>query len=133
MRELQYPIRVLSKANLEGQATVANITINAQIAGEFEARWIDIFIRTFHSHRDDIGTKSLKQNIKDYLINLKASCVRVDLEYPFFIEKTTPLSKAKSLAKYICKYSAEAISKDISSPFIFFLYSQYDPWSYITQ
>jgi len=90
MKDLPFPIKVASKGNSDGQATIANISINARIMHEFEAGWIDKFIQVVHQHRDRIGTKSLRDNIADYVKELKASTVRIDFEYPYFIEKRTP-------------------------------------------
>jgi GTP cyclohydrolase I len=112
MRKLPFPITVASKADPKGQATVANISIMARIMHDFEARWIDSFIQILHSHRDKIGTKTLRANIKDYIKTLKASMVKVDFEYPFFIEKLTPVSREKCLVQYLCVYSAKATSLD---------------------
>ncbi len=110
MADLPFPMRVLSKAYPNGQPTIANIAINARIMHDFEARWIDEFIKIVHSHRDRIGTKTLKVNIKDYVKKLKASVVKINFNYPFFIEKLTPASKEKCLVRYLCSYAAKATS-----------------------
>ena len=57
MANLQFPIRVMSGRNAEGQDTVASITVNARILQEFEARWIDRFIQVLHRHRGVVGCK----------------------------------------------------------------------------
>jgi GTP cyclohydrolase FolE2 len=75
---------------------------------EFEPEWIDKFIRILHSHREKIGTSELTANIVDYLDELKASMVVIDFNYPFFIEKITPVSKEKCLVRYLCTYSVKA-------------------------
>ena len=110
MTDLPFPMRVLSKAYPSGQPTVANITIKARIMHDFEACWIDEFIKIVHSHRDRIGTKTLKVNVKDYVRKLKASVVEINFNYPFFIEKLTPRSKEKCLVRYLCRYTAKATS-----------------------
>ena len=48
MKDLPFPMRVISKKDSEGQPTVADISISARIMQEFEARWIDRFIRVLH-------------------------------------------------------------------------------------
>jgi len=108
MRNLPFPMRVVSKVDPNGQFTIANISIAARIMQEFESQWIDKFIRIVHIHRDKIGPKTLKVNIKDYIKELNASMVKIDFEYPFFIEKLTPVSKEKCLVRYLCTYSAKA-------------------------
>jgi GTP cyclohydrolase FolE2 len=101
-------MRVISRVDLDGQATIANISIEARIMHEFEAHWIDRFIQIVHEHRERIGCKTLRVNILDYLRELNATAVRIDFDYPFFVEKLTPISKEKCLVRYPCTYSARA-------------------------
>jgi GTP cyclohydrolase IB len=112
MRDLPFPIKVASRDQKGGQATVGNISIHARIMHEFEAGWIDKFINIVHNHRDRIGTDSLRTNILDYLKDLEASYVRVDFDYPFFVEKRTPVKKEKCLVKHNCTFSAKVPSLD---------------------
>jgi GTP cyclohydrolase I len=107
MNNLPFPMRVASRVESDGQATVADISINARIMHEFEAHWIDRFIQILHQHREKIGTKTLKENIHDYMKDLDANAVTVDFEYPFFIEKLTPVAKEKCLVRYICRHSVK--------------------------
>ena len=86
MRDLPFPIKVMSRSVSDGQSTVAGISISARINCEFEARWIDTFIQIIHQHRDRIGTTTLAQNIPEYVKALKASAVTVSFDYPFFYE-----------------------------------------------
>lgn len=104
---LPFPIKVISRDNPDGQSTIANISVQARILQEFEARWIDKLIQTLHSHRDRIGTETVGKNIQAYLKQLRATMVIVEFAYPFFMEKLTPISKEKCLVKYQCAYSAQ--------------------------
>jgi GTP cyclohydrolase IB len=110
MRDLPFPIRAASRVDPDGQSTVADISIVARILQEFEPRWIDKFIQIVHQHRDRIGTSTLRDHAFEYLKELRAATVKVDFEYPFFVEKRTPVSKEKCLVKYLCRYSARASS-----------------------
>jgi GTP cyclohydrolase I len=118
IKNLPFPMKVVSKVNKDGQSTIADISISARIMHEFEADWIDTFIQIVHNHRDRIGTKTLKVNIKDYAKHLKASSVKIDFQYPFFIEKRTPISKEKCLVRYLCNYSVK-ISEGVKPKVIF--------------
>jgi GTP cyclohydrolase IB len=110
MEHLPFPMRVISRVCAEGQQTVADISISARIMQEFEAHWIDTFIRIVHQDRDRIRTQTLRANIADYMKELHAARVRIDFNYPFFVEKQTPVSKEKCLVRYLCTYSARASS-----------------------
>lgn len=119
MNDIPFPMKVISRDNKEGQSTIANISINARIMQEFEAKWIDKFIKILHQHRDRIGAATLRENILDYQKELNAATVKIGFSYPFFIEKITPISKEKCLVKYQCFYSAKTSSID-HKPRIFF-------------
>lgn len=106
LKDLPFPMRVSSKREAGGQATVATISISARIMQEFEARWIDRFINVLHQHRDRIGTDTLRTNILDYVRELNANAIRIDFQYPYFVEKTTPVSGELCLVQYRCTYSA---------------------------
>ncbi len=108
MRDLPFPIRVLSRCTPEGQLTVADISISARIMHDFEARWIDTFVQIVHQHRDRIGTATLVENIVDYVDALRASAVTVTFGFPFFYEKRTPVSREKCLVRYMCAYTVRA-------------------------
>jgi GTP cyclohydrolase I len=105
LNNLPFPMKVLSRDNSTGQDTVAHISVSARIMHEFEAQWINQFIQILHKHRDSIGTKSMSKNIMDYFNSLDATMVIIDFDYPFFMEKKTPVSNEKCLVKYNCTYS----------------------------
>jgi GTP cyclohydrolase I len=110
LNNLPFPMKVLSRATPLGQDTVAHISVSARIMHEFEAQWINNFIHIVHKHRDSIGTKSMSKNIMDYFNSLNATMVLMDFEYPFFVEKKTPVSNEKCLVKYNCTYSVKKSS-----------------------
>jgi len=77
---------------------------------EFEPRWIDKFIQILHRHPLKIGTYFLKDVVQEYLTELQARNIRIEFEYPYFIEKTTPVSKEKCLVSYTCNYAVSAFT-----------------------
>jgi GTP cyclohydrolase I len=110
IENLPFPTTVASRVSPNGQPTIVNISINARLMREFEARWIDKFIQIAHRHREKIATTSLRENITDYLKGLNATMVKINFDYPFFIEKITPASKEKCMVKYRCSYLAKVSS-----------------------
>ena len=119
MKGLPFPMRVASKVQSEGQHTVAEINVSARIMQEFEAGWIDRFIQVLHQHGSRIGTQTLRANVKDYMQRLSANTVRVDFEYPFFVEKRTPVAQEKCLVRYRCTYSARCSNVESDGAVIF--------------
>ena len=116
---LPFPIKAISKISKEGQQTIADISIEARVMQQFEAKWIDKFMQVLHKHREYISTKTLKANSLDYLKAMNASVVNIEFTYPFFIEKFTPVSKEKCLVKYDCAYSVKVSSIEDEPKVIF--------------
>lgn len=112
IRDLPFPMRVVSKADPDGQATVADISVQARIMHDFSARWIDRFIQIIHRHKETIGTASLCANIGDYLSELNAGNVRIDFSYPYFVEKRAPVSGEANLVRHKCTFSARIAASD---------------------
>ena len=110
IKNLPFPIRVVSREHPEGQQTVAEISVSARVSRKQEGDWINPIIRILHAHRDRIGASTLRANIMDYLLQMDAEMVRVDFKYPFFYEKKTPVSNEKCLVRYPCTYSAKVPS-----------------------
>jgi GTP cyclohydrolase IB len=107
MGNLPFPIKVPSREKSEGQQTIANISVRTRIQADLEAHWQNRFIQVLHSHRSRIDTATLSENVESYLKALNADTVRLEFEYPFFAEKTTPVSGEKCLVRYHCNYSAK--------------------------
>jgi len=112
LNDFIFPIKVSSPTYDDGMPTVAKINIHARINHDFAARWIEKFIGILHQHRDTIGSNSLKTNVMDYLNEFKANKAQVFFEYPYFVEKVTPLSGKKDLVPYQCVYSVSVSCTD---------------------
>ncbi len=108
LENLPFPMRVPSRENAEGQPTIANVSVSVRIMSDFQAEWIHRFVQILHQHDNRIAPKILKYNILDYLTKLSATAVQVNFEYPFFMEKLTPVSREKCLVRYLCTYAAKA-------------------------
>lgn len=108
IENLPYPIRAISKIEKEGQPTIANISVNTRIMQEFEPIWIDTFISILHNHREKAkNLKEIDEIVKDFIEKLKASSAELILNYPYFVEKITPISKEKCLVMYNCSFTAK--------------------------
>lgn len=110
--DFAFPFKVAGRGHPEGVPTVGKITVHARINQEFEARWIDRFAQVLHQHRDAVGSHSLKQGIADYLEALHADSVQVSLRFPYFVEKTTPVSRLSCLVGHDCIYRAKLAAFD---------------------
>lgn len=108
IENLPYPIKAISKLEKDGQPTVAHISVIARIMQEFEPIWIDTFIHVLHKHREKVkNLKEIDEIVNEFKDKLKASSVELVLNYPYFVEKITPVSKEKCLVMYNCSSTAK--------------------------
>lgn len=110
MRGMPFPMLMLSRNDKQGQPTIATISVRAKVKSRYESGWIDRFIKILHRLRKSTGMKNLNENITEKLGELDTAMVRVQFAYPFFVEKSLPVTKEKCLVRYMCSYTAKCSS-----------------------
>jgi len=113
--DIKYPIAVLDKA--QGQQIVnASFSMYVDLSEHFKGTHMSRFVAILNEHRDQISTRTLRLVLKEIKTRLEANRSYIEVEFPYFIEKTAPLSQEKSLMEYTCRLSGD-YSED-SSDFI---------------
>ncbi|MBN2105324.1 GTP cyclohydrolase I FolE2 [bacterium] len=103
VKNLRYPVTVLDRVN-KVQHTVAWVNMDVNLPHHFRGTHMSRFIEILNAHHrelhiDKIGT--ILQQMKD---RLKAEEARMEIRFPYFIEKHAPVSEATSLMEYQCIY-----------------------------
>jgi GTP cyclohydrolase I len=109
MQNLPFPIRAIARSDPQGQPTIANVSLMARIKRSFEARWIDTFIQVLHGERESIGVHRLRDHLPVFMDALRATSVSVEYAYPFFVAKSTPVSREECLVQYRCICAAKSL------------------------
>ena len=111
VKNLSYPITVLDRTN-KTQHTVGSINMYVNLPHHFRgthmSRFVEI-LNTYHQtlHIDTIGTILRKMKEK-----LHAEEAHMEISFPYFIEKSAPVSGAKSLMEYKCTYKGTLKEKE---------------------
>ncbi|MCK5807412.1 GTP cyclohydrolase I FolE2 [bacterium] len=93
---IQYPISVLDKKN-ETQQTVANISMTVQLENKFKGTHMSRFLEVLNLHRGQITIENIPNIIREMQERLESDRAMMDIEFPYFIEKISPVAKAASL------------------------------------
>ncbi|MDR2391251.1 MAG: GTP cyclohydrolase FolE2 [Planctomycetota bacterium] len=104
---LRYPVTVRDKAH-NRQKTVAEISLSVSLPHHFKGTHMSRFIEVVHEHRDQVDMETLPLVIKTLRERLEAERARVEMRFPYFIEKRAPISGAISLMSYACLFMAQA-------------------------
>jgi GTP cyclohydrolase I len=88
------------------QHTVARINMYVDLPHQFKGTHMSRFIEILNSYREEIALDKLEIMLAEMKKKLGASTAHLEMEFPYFIEKRAPVSKARSLMEYTCSFSA---------------------------
>lgn len=103
VKNLHYPI-VLSDKFHDKQHTVATINMSVNLPHHFRGTHMSRFIEILNRYRREIDIHRMGDIMKEMKKTLNAASAHIELEFPYFVEKQAPVSRAKSLMEYKCKF-----------------------------
>ncbi len=104
---LRYPITVRDRTR-ERQRTVAEISLSVSLPQHYKGTHMSRFIEVVHSHRDRVDMETLPSIVAELREKLEAGRARIEVTFPYFMERAAPSSGLPSLMSYTCRYAAEA-------------------------
>lgn len=107
VRDLRYPIVVLDQANGQ-QSTIAQIAMSVALPHHFKGTHMSRFIEVLNEHRGEVTMRTVPAILHHLKERLDAERARVEVQFPYFIEKTAPVSGARALMDYECTFIGEA-------------------------
>ena len=105
VKDLKYPIIVLDKVNKK-QPTVANVNMYVELPHYFKGTHMSRFLEVLNRYRGEMTSFNIGNVLEDMKKTLDAKRSHIELEFPYFIEKSAPVTGAKGLMEYICKFIA---------------------------
>ncbi len=115
IKNLHYPISVLDKAK-SFQHTVADINMYVDLPHYFKGTHMSRFLEVLNEHRGEISIVGFPDILRKIKKVLNAGSASVEMEFPYFIEKTAPVSGKKSLMEYICYYNGTIKDRKATAP-----------------
>ncbi len=105
--DLRYPISVLDRER-EKQHTVARLSLAVNLPHEFKGTHMSRFVEALDEHRGEVTMRTLPAILRDLKERLKAESARVEVCFPYFLERAAPVSGARALMDYECSFVGEA-------------------------
>ncbi len=106
IENLQYPIVVLDRDN-KRQSTVAQVQMSVELPSIWRGTHLSRFIEIINKYRGEITQGQIEEILIEILKQFKAQSAHLTLEFPYFIEKTAPVSRLKSLMEYKAVFDGE--------------------------
>ncbi|MBN1382883.1 MAG: GTP cyclohydrolase I FolE2 [Deltaproteobacteria bacterium] len=110
VKGIKYPIIVLDRAN-GVQNVNATINMYVNLPHRFKGTHMSRFVEILNAHRGKINMKTFLTILDEVREKLHAESAHMEIEFPYFIEKTAPVSNAKSLMDYTCMFCGTSDSQ----------------------
>lgn len=105
VEDLRYPIIVMDRQNGE-QHTVANLSISVALPHHFKGTHMSRFLEVLNKHRGEVTVRSIPSLLEDLKMELEAESAHIVVDFPYFIEKSAPVSGAQGMLDYDCRFDA---------------------------
>lgn len=114
VKNIRYPITVLDRDRGK-QQTVATINMYVDLPHDHKGTHMSRFVEILSKYSHNIDIRNLREILEEMKRRLNARSAHLEVEFPYFMEKHAPISKARSLMGYTVVYrgSLEAGRMDL--------------------
>ena len=112
VRGLRFPIQIRDKAR-SLQNTVATIGLFVDLPKEFKGTHMSRFIEVLNAHGAVVHVENITDILHEMQKKLHAATSHLEMEFPFFLEKTAPVSGKSSVMDYTARFDASACGQEI--------------------
>ncbi len=111
IKGLRHPVRVLDREGGE-QATVATFNLYVSLPHNFKGTHMSRFVELIEAEDREIDTRSFLELLPELTTRLDAEAGRIEMRFPYFINKTAPVSGVESLLDYEVTFIGETDGRD---------------------
>jgi len=112
VRGLRFPIQIRDKAR-SLQNTVATIGMFVDLPKEFKGTHMSRFLEVLNAHGNVVHVESMPDILYAMQKRLNSATSHLEMEFPFFLTKTAPVSHMESVMDYAVRFEATACGKEI--------------------
>ncbi len=109
VRGLRFPIQVRDKAR-SVQNTVATIGMFVDLPKEFKGTHMSRFVEVLNAHGSVIHVENITEILRELQKKLNAATSHLEIEFPYFMSKKSPVSRLESLMDYTARFDATAMT-----------------------
>lgn len=110
VKEIRYPIVVKDRSRGK-QLTVASINMYVNLPHHFKGTHMSRFLEVLAEHDEAISVDSLPDLLQKVREHLDAQEAHIELEFPYFMRKSAPVSGATALMDYRVRFCGTVKAK----------------------
>ncbi len=99
IKDIRHPVRIRDRSGGE-QHTIANFNMYVNLPHNFKGTHMSRFVEILNRHEREISVQSFKDMLAEMTQRLEAESGHIEMSFPYFVNKTAPVSEVKSLLDY---------------------------------
>ncbi len=106
IKDIRHPVRIRDRSGGE-QHTIASFNMYVNLPHNFKGTHMSRFVEILNQHEREISVKSFKDILVEMTERLEAEAGHIEMSFPYFINKTAPVSGVQSLLDYDVTFIGE--------------------------
>jgi len=107
VRGLRFPIQVRDKTR-KVQDTVATIGMFVDLPKEFKGTHMSRFVEVLNAHGNIVHVENISEILHSLQKKLNSATSHLEIEFPYFMSKRSPVTRKASLMDYVARFDAAA-------------------------
>jgi len=106
IKDIRHPVRIQDRTGGE-QHTIANFNMYVNLPHNFKGTHMSRFVEILNRQEREISVKSFKDMLSEMVVILEAEAGHIEMAFPYFVNKTAPVSGVQSLMDYDVTFIGE--------------------------
>lgn len=106
IKDVNHPVQVSDRSG-RVQHTVANFNMYVNLPQDFKGTHMSRFVEILNNNEYELTIKSFKDMLAEMVQRLEAQSGHIEMQFPYFVNKTAPVSKVQSLLDYDVTFIGE--------------------------
>ena len=98
IKDIRHPLRIEDRSGV--QNTVASCSMYVELPSQFKGTHMSRFIDVLNTHRGSVSVNSFNGLLAELSARLGAPKGRIELKFPYFIDKSAPVTGVQSMIDY---------------------------------
>jgi GTP cyclohydrolase I len=99
IKDIRHPVIVKDRSDGE-QHTIANFNMYVNLPHNFKGTHMSRFVEILNQHEKEISVESFREMMAEMTERLEAESGHIEMNFPYFVNKTAPVSGVQSLLDY---------------------------------
>lgn len=111
VKNLRYPLRIRDRDHEEAQSTVALVQLTVDLPHHHKGTHMSRFVEVLNAHGPILQVHSVRPILEALQERLHSEAAHLEMEFPYFMEKSAPATGAKGLMDYTVRLQGNLVGE----------------------